>query len=119
MERTDYCIIGGGIVGLATAYQLLRKEPGASLVLLEAAPTLASHQTGHNSGVIHSGIYYAPDSLKAQFSKAGALQTKEFCRDHGISYAEPGKLLVATTAVELERLDRLEQLVGDETPPSQ
>ena len=109
MERTDYCIIGGGIVGLATAYQLLRKEPGASLVLLEAAGTLASHQTGHNSGVIHSGIYYAPDSLKARFSKAGAQQTKEFCRDHGIRYAEPGKLLVATSAVELERLDRLEE----------
>lgn len=109
MERTDYCIIGGGIVGLATAYQLLRKEPGASLVLLEAAPILASHQTGHNSGVIHSGIYYSPDSLKAGFSKAGARQTKEFCRDHGIGYAEPGKLLVATTAVELERLNRLEE----------
>lgn len=109
MDRTDYCIIGGGIVGLATAWQLLRKEPDASLVLLEAAPALASHQTGHNSGVIHSGIYYAPDSLKARFSKAGARQTKEFCRDHGIRYAEPGKLLVATSAVELERLDRLEE----------
>ena len=109
MERTDYCIIGGGIVGLATAYQLLRKEPDASLVLLEAASSLASHQTGHNSGVIHSGIYYAPGSLKAEFSKAGARQTKDFCREHGISWAEPGKLLVATSAVELERLDRLEE----------
>ncbi|HSU46814.1 MAG TPA: L-2-hydroxyglutarate oxidase [Arthrobacter sp.] len=109
MEQADYCIIGGGIVGLATAYQLLRKQPGASLVLLEAAETLASHQTGHNSGVIHSGIYYAPGSLKAQFSKAGAEQTKEFCREHGIRYAEPGKLLVATSALELERLDRLEE----------
>ena len=58
-------------MGLATAYQLLIKEPGASLILLEAADTLAAHQTGHNSGVIHSGIYYAPDSLKARFSKAG------------------------------------------------
>ncbi|MGN7199906.1 L-2-hydroxyglutarate oxidase [Arthrobacter sp. SAFR-044] len=109
MERVDYCVIGGGIVGLATAYQLLQKQPGASLVLLEAADSLASHQTGHNSGVIHSGIYYAPDSLKARFSKAGAQQTKEFCREHGIRYAEPGKLLVATSAVELDRLGRLEE----------
>ncbi|NUT71626.1 L-2-hydroxyglutarate oxidase [Pseudarthrobacter sp. C4D7] len=109
MERVDYCVIGGGIVGLATAYQLLLKQPGASLVLLEAAASLAAHQTGHNSGVIHSGIYYAPDSLKARFSKAGAQQTKEFCREHGIRYAEPGKLLVATSALELDRLDRLEE----------
>ncbi|HKU02602.1 MAG TPA: L-2-hydroxyglutarate oxidase, partial [Arthrobacter sp.] len=109
MDRVDYCVIGGGIVGLATAYQLLRKQPGASLVLLEAAESLASHQTGHNSGVIHSGIYYAPDSLKARFSKAGSQQTKEFCREHGIRYGEPGKLLVATSAVELDRLDRLEE----------
>lgn len=108
MTRTDYCIIGGGIVGLATAYQLLRLQPDASLVLLEAAPELASHQTGHNSGVIHSGIYYAPDSLKARFSMAGAQQTKEFCREHGIDYAEPGKLLVATSERELARLGQLE-----------
>ncbi|MDQ0662902.1 L-2-hydroxyglutarate oxidase [Arthrobacter ulcerisalmonis] len=112
MEQADYCIIGGGIVGLATAYKLLRKQPGASLVLLEAADALAAHQTGHNSGVIHSGIYYAPGSLKAEFSKAGAQQTKEFCREHGIRYAEPGKLLVATSALELERLDRLEERAG-------
>lgn len=107
VEHVDYCIIGGGIVGLATAYQLLHREPGASLVVLEAAEQLAAHQTGHNSGVIHSGIYYAPGSLKARFSKAGARQTKEFCRDHGIPYREPGKLLVATTPLELERLAQL------------
>ncbi|WP_236557624.1 L-2-hydroxyglutarate oxidase [Arthrobacter sp. 9AX] len=112
MDQADYCIIGGGIVGLATAYQLLLKEPGASLILLEAADTLASHQTAHNSGVIHSGIYYAPDSLKARFSKAGAQQTKEFCREHGIPFQEPGKLLVATTPPEQERLGRLEQRAG-------
>jgi len=109
MKHSDYCVVGGGIVGLATAYQLLRKDPGASLVLLEAADTLASHQTGHNSGVVHSGIYYAPDSLKARFSKAGAQQTKDFCREHGIRYEEPGKLLVATTALESERLAALEE----------
>ena len=109
MKHTDYCVVGGGIVGLATAYQLLRKDPGASLVLLEAADRLASHQTGHNSGVIHSGIYYAPDSLKARFSKAGARQTKDFCREHGLPYREPGKLLVATTGLEAERLTALEE----------
>jgi len=109
MKHSDYCVVGGGIVGLATAYQLLHKDPGASLVLLEAADTLASHQTGHNSGVVHSGIYYAPDSLKARFSKAGAQQTKDFCREHGIRYEEPGKLLVATTALESERLAALEE----------
>jgi L-2-hydroxyglutarate oxidase len=112
VDHADYCVIGGGIVGLATAYQLLRKEPGASLILLEAADTPASHQTGHNSGVIHSGIYYAPDSLKARFSKAGAEQTKEFCREHGIPFQEPGKLLVATTSLEEERLDQLEARAG-------
>ncbi|RKO20969.1 L-2-hydroxyglutarate oxidase [Pseudarthrobacter phenanthrenivorans] len=105
----DYCIVGGGIVGLATAYQLLCKHPEASLVLLEAAETLASHQTGHNSGVIHSGIYYPPGSLKARFSKLGAGQTKEFCQRHGIPYQEPGKLLVATSALELARLGQLEE----------
>ncbi|HJW00921.1 MAG TPA: L-2-hydroxyglutarate oxidase [Arthrobacter sp.] len=109
MKYFDYCVVGGGIVGLATAYQLLRKDPGASLVLLEAADRLASHQTGHNSGVIHSGIYYAPDSLKARFSKAGAEQTKDFCREHGLRYEEPGKLLVATTELESERLAALEE----------
>jgi L-2-hydroxyglutarate oxidase len=112
VDHADYCIIGGGIVGLATAYQLLLRSPRASLALLEAADALGFHQTGHNSGVIHSGIYYAPDSLKARFSKAGARQTKEFCRDHGIPFAEPGKLLVATTALELERLDALEERAG-------
>ncbi|MDQ0921987.1 L-2-hydroxyglutarate oxidase [Pseudarthrobacter sp. W1I19] len=112
VDHADYCIIGGGVVGLATAYQLLRKEPGASLILLEAEDTLAAHQTGHNSGVIHSGIYYAPDSLKARFSKAGAQQTKEFCRENGIPFQEPGKLLVATTELEKERLDQLEGRAG-------
>ncbi|WP_457963607.1 L-2-hydroxyglutarate oxidase [Arthrobacter sp. D1-29] len=109
MAHFDFCVVGGGIVGLATAYQLLRKNPGASLVLLEAADTVASHQTGHNSGVIHSGIYYPPGSLKARFSKAGAEQTREFCREHGLRYQEPGKLLVATTELERRRLDDLEK----------
>jgi L-2-hydroxyglutarate oxidase len=67
----DFCIIGGGIVGLASALALLERRPGAGLVLLEKESGVARHQTGHNSGVIHSGIYYTPGSLKAQLCKAG------------------------------------------------
>ena len=68
----DFCIIGGGIVGLATAMEILKRQPGASLVILEKENVLAKHQTGHNSGVIHAGIYYAPGSLKADLCKRGA-----------------------------------------------
>src|SRR3954466_3144817 len=84
MNRYRYCVIGAGIVGLSTAHHLLEAQPGASVVVLEAADTIAAHQTGHNSGVIHSGIYYAPGSLKATFCKAGERATKDFCTRHGI-----------------------------------
>ena len=103
----DYCVIGGGIVGLATAMELLELQPGASLLLLEKEARLAGHQTGHNSGVIHSGIYYAPGSLKADFCRRGAKETKAFCDRHGIPYESCGKLLVATNAIELERMGGL------------
>ncbi len=103
----DYCVIGGGIVGLATAMELLKRRPGANLVLLEKEDRLAQHQTGHNSGVIHSGIYYAPGSLKAELCRRGALATKSFCDEHGISYEVCGKMLVATNAVEAERMNLL------------
>lgn len=108
MARFTYCVIGGGIVGLSTAHHLLETEPDATVVVLEAAPWVASHQTGHNSGVIHSGIYYEPGSLKARFCKAGERATKEFCTEHGIPFAECGKLIVATTAEELTRMAALE-----------
>ena len=75
-----YCVIGAGIVGLSTAYHLLADDPDASVVVLEAEDAVATHQTGHNSGVIHSGIYYEPGSLKATFAKAGERATKDFCR---------------------------------------
>jgi len=104
---SDFCVIGGGIVGLATAMQLLRRNPGASLVLLEKEQALAVHQTGHNSGVIHSGIYYAPGSLKADLCKRGERATKEFCAEHGIPFVTCGKTLVATSALELERMAAL------------
>ena len=103
----DFCIIGGGIVGLATAMELLKRQPNASLVILEKEPVLAKHQTGHNSGVIHAGIYYAPGSLKADLCKRGAEVTKQFCREHGIKFEVCGKLLVASTALEVQRMEAL------------
>ncbi|KQZ78158.1 hydroxyglutarate oxidase [Mesorhizobium sp. Root157] len=103
----DYCVVGAGIVGLAVATELLRREPGARVVVLEKEPAAAVHQTGHNSGVIHSGIYYQPDSLKARLCREGAEATKQFCRDNAIAFDQCGKLLVATNALELERMDVL------------
>ncbi len=107
-ERFDYCVIGGGIVGLATARALARRFPGARLLLLEKEARIGLHQTGHNSGVIHSGIYYKPGSLKARLCREGEGRTKAFCRDHGIPFEERGKLIVATSALEEERLAALE-----------
>jgi L-2-hydroxyglutarate oxidase len=87
--------------------KLLELNPGASLVLLEKEAALAMHQTGHNSGVIHSGIYYAPGSLKADLCRRGERATKEFCSEHGIPFITCGKTLVATSPLELERMDAL------------
>lgn len=106
-EVVDFCVVGGGIVGLATAMTLLRRDPGADLVLLEKQDELAQHQTGHNSGVIHTGIYYAPGSFKAELCRAGERATKRFADEHGIPYEVCGKLLVATSPLEVERMDAL------------
>ncbi|PYB73451.1 L-2-hydroxyglutarate oxidase [Pseudomonas soli] len=103
----DYCIIGGGIVGLATAMALLTRRPGASLLILEKEASLGRHQTGHNSGVIHAGIYYAPGSLKADLCKRGAQATKDFCAEHGIAFEVCGKLLVASNDLEIQRMQAL------------
>jgi len=103
----DYCIIGGGIVGLATAMALLQQRPGASLLILEKETSLGRHQTGHNSGVIHAGIYYAPGSLKAELCKRGAQATKDFCREHDIAFDVCGKLLVASNPLEMQRMQAL------------
>ncbi|WP_433600258.1 L-2-hydroxyglutarate oxidase [Nocardia sp. CA-135953] len=100
----DFCVIGGGIVGVATAHRILRRHPGASLVLVDKTDALATHQTGHNSGVIHSGIYYPPDSLKARLCRKGAAWTKEFAAAQGIPFEVCGKLLVATDATEYRRM---------------
>jgi (S)-2-hydroxyglutarate dehydrogenase len=105
----DYAIAGGGIVGLATAATLSRTFPGAQIVLLEKEPSHSGHQTGRNSGVIHSGIYYKPGSYKARFAKAGAASMVKFCREHGIQHEVCGKVIVATTAKELPELEKLFQ----------
>jgi L-2-hydroxyglutarate oxidase len=103
----DYCVVGAGIVGLAVAMELLRREPGARVLVLEKEHAVATHQTGHNSGVIHAGIYYQPGSLKARLCREGAEATKQFCRDNGIAFDQCGKLLVATDKLELERMEGL------------
>lgn len=105
---TDIAVIGGGIVGLATALRLQAVLPGRTVSLLEKEDTLASHQTGRNSGVIHAGIYYAPGSLKAEFCRRGLEMTVAFCREHGLPYDQRGKLIVATSAPEMERMAALE-----------
>jgi (S)-2-hydroxyglutarate dehydrogenase len=103
----DFCVIGGGIVGLATALELVRHRPGASIVLIEKEIAVGRHQTGHNSGVIHAGIYYKPGSLKAELCRRGAQSTKEFCEEHGIPFETRGKLVVATSRDELVRMNQL------------
>jgi L-2-hydroxyglutarate oxidase LhgO len=103
----DLAIVGGGIVGLATARALLERAPRLRLVILEKERELATHQTGHNSGVIHSGIYYRPGSYKARLCVEGVRLMRAFCDAHGIRVAEVGKVIVATEAAELPRLQTL------------
>lgn len=103
-ERADIVVVGGGIVGCATAHRLLEERPGADVLLLEKERAFGRHQTGHNSGVIHSGIYYQPGSLKARLCREGVSATKEFAAAHGIPVEERGKLLVATTEPERLRM---------------
>lgn len=105
----DLAIIGGGIVGLATALEITERVPGLSVVVLERENDVALHQTGRNSGVIHAGVYYQPGSLKARFCKEGVEATIRFCREHGLPFEQCGKLLVATDAVELDRMTALHQ----------
>ncbi len=105
----DYIIVGGGIVGVSTAWQLQQAYPNKSILLLEKESGFAKHQTGHNSGVIHAGVYYAPGSLKADFCKRGVERTIEFCAKHDIPVENCGKLLVATDDAEMERMNALYQ----------
>jgi L-2-hydroxyglutarate oxidase len=108
-DQSDLLVVGGGIVGLATALNLLEKRPGMSLVLLEKEPSVASHQTGHNSGVIHSGLYYRPGSLKASLCVDGYRRLLEFCAEHAIAHEVCGKVVVATSDDQVAQLDELER----------
>jgi L-2-hydroxyglutarate oxidase len=106
-ERFDVAVVGGGIVGLATAYTLGRDRPGRRVLLLEKEDRLAAHQTGHNSGVIHSGIYYKPGSAKARTCVAGARLLRAFCDEHGVRTDACGKVVVATAEGEIPALEEL------------
>ncbi|KPI15941.1 FAD dependent oxidoreductase [Actinobacteria bacterium OK074] len=105
----DVLVVGGGIVGLATAYAVTRAAPGTRVTVLEKEAGPARHQTGRNSGVIHSGIYYRPGSLKARYAVRGAAEMVKFCAEYGIEHAVTGKLIVATERAELPRLHALVQ----------
>jgi L-2-hydroxyglutarate oxidase len=107
--KCDVAVIGGGIVGLATARELLLRDPKLKLSLFEREPELATHQTGHTSGVIHVGIYYEPGSLKARLCVEGARELYAYCEQHGIEARRDGKLIVAANAAGLLRLDELER----------
>jgi L-2-hydroxyglutarate oxidase len=109
MKKFDYVVIGGGVVGLSTAYHILQKFPASSVLIIEKESGPAFHQTGRNSGVIHSGIYYKPGSFKAKFAKAGAESMAAFCEKYGIGYENCGKVIVATKKTELPLLESLYQ----------
>jgi L-2-hydroxyglutarate oxidase LhgO len=106
-QEFDVAIVGAGIVGLATAYQLTRERGDRRVVVLEKEKTCAAHQTGHNSGVIHSGLYYPPGSAKARTCVAGAQLLKDFCREHGIRVVVCGKVVVASEEFDLAALEEL------------
>ncbi len=107
MQSFDYIVIGGGIVGLSVAWELLERRPDSRVAVLEKENAWARHQTGRNSGVIHSGIYYKPGSLKAKLCREGNRRLLEFCQTHGIPYEICGKVIVATTPEEIPRLQNI------------
>ena len=111
MESREYdvAIVGGGIIGLSTAMHLTGRFPGWRVAVLEKEKELATHQTGHNSGVIHSGIYYRPGSHKARFCVAGVQKLLRFCDENEIEYDQCGKVIVATNNAEVGRLQTLHE----------
>ena len=109
MQQTDIIIIGGGILGLATAYQFSREYPRLSITVLEKESQLAMHQTGHNSGVLHTGIYYKPGSLKAVNCREGKSRMEDFCRREEIEFEICGKVIVAVTEKEMPVLEMIYQ----------
>ncbi len=109
MKSYDVVIIGGGIVGLATGYQLLQENPGLKLAILEKEDELACHQSGNNSGVLNTGIYYKPGSLKARNCALGLQELIKFCDENEVPYQNVGKVIVATNEMEIEGLEELER----------
>jgi len=108
-ERCDLAIVGGGILGLAVARELGRRNPRTSVGVLEREAEVGTHQTGHNSGVIHAGVYYQPGSLKARLCVEGARDLYDYCEERGIANDRCGKVIIATDSSELDRLDELER----------
>lgn len=109
MGDADYIVVGAGIVGLATAWTVLQRQPGAHVLVLDKEGEPAKHQSGHNSGVVHAGVYYKPGSYKATLCVKGSRMMIDFCREHGVPVRQSGKLVVAVAQHELERLDELER----------
>ncbi len=107
-DRADLVVIGGGILGLATAREMLSRRPGIRVVVVEREATLAAHQSGHNSGVVHAGLYYAPGSLKARLCREGKAALESYCEGKGIAVQRVGKLVVALNQDELPRFETLE-----------
>jgi L-2-hydroxyglutarate oxidase len=116
-ERFDLAIVGGGIVGLATAYRLLQRRPDLRLVLLERETELAAHQTSHNSGVIHAGLYYPAGSRKAVLCREGKAELEAFCKDHGIAVDRCGKLVVAVDSGEKPGLEEIARRAEENRVP--
>src|SRR5215207_3713063 len=107
MNTADIAVVGAGVVGLAVARELVRRDPRRKVVVLEREDRVATHQTGHNSGVAHAGIYYAPGSLKARLCVTGIRELAEYCEERGLQYERCGKLIVALERSELPALDEL------------
>jgi len=112
-DRVDVAVIGAGIIGLATAHRYLAEHPGRSVLVLEREPGAARHQTGRNSGVLHSGIYYTPGSMKARLAVSGRSAMIDFCNENGIQHEVCGKVIVATRRDELDRLHALQVRAGE------
>jgi (S)-2-hydroxyglutarate dehydrogenase len=110
-------VVGGGIIGLAIAREVALRRPGTRVVVLEKEDRVGAHQTGHNSGVVHAGIYYRPGSLKAELCTRGRLLLRDYCAAHSLPYDERGKLVVAVDSSELGRLDALERSARDNSVP--
>jgi len=117
MTEETIGIVGGGIVGLAVGRELSRRRAGARVVVFEREDRLAAHQTGHNSGVVHAGLYYRPGSLKAELCTRGRILMRDYCAEHGLPYDECGKLVVAVDGDELERFAALEQTARQNAVP--